>query len=172
MGQKMIVKPAKNNIKNISLFNHSTKLIYYTIVRPSIFFYTAAQTIVLKCPIFTRSYIIISNLNNWVKHKMSEKNITVKILDTQALIEDACALLYKEYIETGSWVFSDKNPSELKVITKNNRGLLVDRITPHAIWFGAFDADKIVGCIRIFKATRDIPLEIETYPTAQEIGVL
>ena len=112
---------------------------------------------------------IINNLNHLVKNKMSERNITVKRLDTQALIEDACSLLYKEYIENGSWVFSSENPSGLKVVTKNNTKLLIDRITQHAIWFGAFDADKIVGCIRIFKATKDIPLEIETYPTAKEI---
>lgn len=101
---------------------------------------------------------------------MSDKtNVTVKKLENNELIDDACALLYKEYIETDSWVFSSDNPSELKVITKNNRKLLVDRITPHAIWFGAFDNNKIVGCIRIFKATDNVPFEIELYQTAQEI---
>ena len=72
---------------------------------------------------------IINNLNHLVKNKMSERNITVKRLDTQALIEDACSLLYKEYIENGSWVFSSENPSGLKVVTKNNTKLLIDRIT-------------------------------------------
>lgn len=95
--------------------------------------------------------------------------IITKRLDTPELIEDACALLYKEYIENGSWVFSSENPSELKVVTKNNRKLLIDRITQHAVWFGAFDNNKLVGCIRLFKATERIPFEIETYPTAKKI---
>ncbi len=98
--------------------------------------------------------------------------VIIKRFDTTELIEDACALLYREYIETGSWIFSNNNPSELKIITKNNRQLLVDRITSHAIWFGAFDSDysdKLVGCLRLFKATKNIPFEIETYPTAKEV---
>ena len=95
--------------------------------------------------------------------------ITTKRLDSPELIEDACSLLYKEYIENGSWVFSSENPSGLKVITKNNTKLLIDRITQHAIWFGAFDNDRMVGCIRLFKATENIPFEIETYPTAKKI---
>ena len=95
--------------------------------------------------------------------------IITKRLDSPELIEEACSLLYKEYIENGSWVFSSGNPSGLKVVTKNNTKLLVDRITQHAIWFGAFDNNRMVGCIRLFKATESVPFEIETYPTAKKI---
>lgn len=95
--------------------------------------------------------------------------VIIKKLDTSELIDEACALLYKEYIETSRWVFSNDNPSGLNIITKNKRKLLVDRITPYAIWLGAFDADKMVGCIRIFKATDNIPFEIEKYSTACEV---
>lgn len=95
--------------------------------------------------------------------------VIIKTLDTSELIDEACALLYKEYIETSRWVFSNDNPSGLNIIIKNKRKLLVDRITPYAIWLGAFDADKMVGCIRIFKATDNIPFEIEKYSTASEV---
>ncbi len=95
--------------------------------------------------------------------------IKIKILENLDLIEDACSLLYEEYIKTNIWIFSNDNPSKLKVITKNNRNLLVDRVTSHAIWFGAFDNSRMVGCIRLFKATENIPFEIELYQTAKEI---
>ena len=121
----MIIKPATYNIKTISSVNHSLGLICdYSVVRPNILLYTVAQTMGLRRPLFTRSYTIIKNINNLVRCKMSDKNITMKRLDTPELIEDACALLYKEYIETGSWIFSNDNPSELRIITKNNRKLL------------------------------------------------
>lgn len=83
-------------------------------------------------------------------------------------IQDACHLLYIEYIKTDIWQFSENNPSKLKVITQSNRKLLVDRITPLAIWFGAYDGNKLVGCIRLFKAFDDVPFEIERYPAAQD----
>lgn len=100
---------------------------------------------------------------------MSAREITFQRLINKQLIEEACALLYQEYIKTDSWFFAADNPSNLRVIEKNNRKLLVDRITPHAKWFGAFDREKLIGCIRIFKATKLIPFEIETYPSASEI---
>lgn len=100
---------------------------------------------------------------------MSYKNIRIKRLNTALFIEEAGALLHKEYIATGTWVFSNNNPSQLQVMTNNNRAYLTDRITPYAIWFGAFDTDTIVGCIRLFKATSDVPFEIETYPSASDI---
>ena len=64
---------------------------------------------------------------------MPVKNILVKRLKTQMLIEEACALLYKEYIKAGSWIFTADNPTGLKIITKDKRELLIDRITPYAI---------------------------------------
>ncbi|MFN8771201.1 MAG: PAS domain-containing protein [Neisseriaceae bacterium] len=95
--------------------------------------------------------------------------IEVRILNSADEIESACALLYKEYIEVGRWQFSDNNPSELKVITRDNKKLLVDRITPHAIWFGAFDMGNLIGCIRLFKSKNNMMFEIEEYPTAKGI---
>lgn len=95
--------------------------------------------------------------------------ITVKRLENHQLIEDACALLYNEYIEAGGWKFSEDNPSQLRVEIKNKKSLLLDRISDHAVWFGAFHDNQLVGCIRLFKATNNIPFEIEKYETAKEI---
>lgn len=95
--------------------------------------------------------------------------LTVRVLDKEHEIDDACSLLYIEYIKKGMWQFSEDNPSELKVIVKNNKKMLIDRITRHAIWFGAFDGNNLVGCIRLFKATDQIPLEMEVYQSAQYI---
>lgn len=95
--------------------------------------------------------------------------IIVKKLESCDLIEDACALLYEEYIEKYNWVFSDNNPSKIKIVSKSSRKLLVDRVVEHAVWFGAFHGKKIIGCIRIFKANEKTPFEIEQYASAQEI---
>ncbi len=95
--------------------------------------------------------------------------IQVRILDNPKLIEDACALLYEEYCKKGGWQFSENNPSELKIINQNDKTVLVDRITEHAIWFGAFDDNKLIGCIRCFKATKNTLFEISKYKTAEDI---
>ena len=94
----MIINPNKKDIKPISLINHSVTPIRYTsaIVRLRVFLYTSARTIILKCPIFTRS-TIINYLNQLVKYQMSERNTIIKTLDTPALIEDSCALLDKTH---------------------------------------------------------------------------
>lgn len=90
----------------------------------------------------------------------------IKKLDSQKLIDEACALLYREFVKSGEWIISEDNPSNIKVITKNGRNLLVDRITPYATWFGIFEDSELVACIRIFKATKAVPFEIEIYPSA------
>lgn len=82
-------------------------------------------------------------------------------------VDSATYLLHKEYVIKSGWKFSSENPSEIKVITKNNQDILVDRITRYAIWFGAFDKSKLIGCIRLFKAIENVPFEIETYPAAK-----
>ena len=160
----MIINPNKKSIKPTSLINHSIGSISYTapIVRLYLFLYTVTQTIILKCSIFMRG-AIINNLNHWVKNKMSERNITIKKLDTPELIEDACALLYVVHFEQFGWKFSPDNPSQLRVKIKDGRRLLVDRFTDNAIWFGAFDNSQLLGCVRLTSVDENNKLEMESY---------
>lgn len=109
---------------------------------------------------------IINSLNHLVKHKMSERNITIKKLDTPELIEDACALLYVVHFEQGGWKFSPDNPSNLRVKIKDGRKLLVDRFTDNAIWFGAFDNTQLLGCARLTFVDENNKLEMESYESS------
>jgi GNAT superfamily N-acetyltransferase len=167
----MIIKPVTYNTKHVSLSNHSIRLTRYTyaIVPLHIFLYTAAQAIILKYPIFARTYALIKNINNLVKSKMSDKNITIKILDTPELIEDACAVLCTAHFEYGDWEFSSNNPSQIRVEVRNNRNVLVDRFTNNAIWFGAFDESKLVGCTRLTFPDENNKLEFEGYKNSSVI---
>ena len=89
--------------------------------------------------------------------------ITIRKLDTPELVEDACALLYKTHIEQADWKFSPDNPSQLRIETRNNRDLLVDRFTDGAVWFGALNNALLIGCIRLTLADENNKLEIENY---------
>jgi len=93
--------------------------------------------------------------------------ITIKRLNTPALITEACSLLYEVYIQQQNWQFSPDNPSKLRVEIRNNKSVLVDRFTDHAIWFGAFDDDKLVGCVRLSGVDENNQLEIEGYSSSQ-----
>lgn len=95
--------------------------------------------------------------------------ITVKRLEESKLIEDACALLYRTMLETANWEFLPDNPSQLRVETKNNRRLLIDRFTDNAVWFGAFDESTLVGCIRVTFVDENDKLEIEGYKSSRVI---
>lgn len=95
--------------------------------------------------------------------------ITIKFLSSPELIEEASALLYEVYIEQQKWDFSPKNPSELRIETHNSRKLLVDRFTDRCIWFGAFDDEKLVGCIRLYGVDENNQLELETYPSSKPV---
>lgn len=100
---------------------------------------------------------------------MMKRNIIIKKLDTPELIEDACALLYKVHIEQANWKFSPDNPSRLRVETRNNRNLLVDKFTNSAIWFGALEDSQLIGCIRLTFADDNNKLEIEGYKNSNII---
>lgn len=89
--------------------------------------------------------------------------ITIKQLESVELIEEACALLYKTHIKQSDWMFSPDNPSELRIENRDDRNLLVDRFTNDAIWFGAFDNSKLVGCVRLTFADKNNKLEMEYY---------
>jgi PAS domain-containing protein/DNA-binding CsgD family transcriptional regulator len=95
--------------------------------------------------------------------------IKIRQLKNKQEVEQACALLYVEYIELLKWDFAPNNPSKIAVIVKNGKKILYDRITEYALWFGAFDGDKLVGCIRLFSEKEDIPLEIKKYPNAKNL---
>lgn len=95
--------------------------------------------------------------------------IVIKKLDTPELVEEACALLYVVFFEGSGWKFSHDNPSQLRVKIKDNRKLLVDRFTDNAIWFGAFDDSKIIGCARLTFIDENNELEIEGYKSSAVI---
>lgn len=95
--------------------------------------------------------------------------ITIQRLTASEQIENACALLYEIYIEQKNWQFSADNPSKLRVETRNNKRVLVDRFTEHSIWFGAFDDEKLVGCVRLAGVDENNQLEVEGYPSSQSI---
>lgn len=95
--------------------------------------------------------------------------ITTKILDSESLIEDACALLYKVYIEHMQWNFDVNNPSKLRVEVKSGRKLLVDNFTNKATWFGAFIKDQLIGCIRICGTDENNRFEVERYNNSEPV---
>ena len=94
--------------------------------------------------------------------------ITIKQL-TADLVAEAGALLYQVYIEQQKWHFNPNNPSQLRVETYNKRHVLVDRFTKRAVWFGAFDDDQLVGCIRLCGVDENDQFEIEGYSSSQPI---
>ena len=57
--------------------------------------------------------------------------LTIKRLESQSEIEDACALLYEVYIKQCGWRFLPDNPSHIRVEEKNGRRILVDRFTEY-----------------------------------------
>ena len=95
--------------------------------------------------------------------------ITVKRLNTQGQIEEACYLLHQVYIERQRWEFNVQNPSQIRIETRNGRMILIDRFVDRAVWFGAFDNAKLVGCIRICGEDENNMLEFEYYPSSQVI---
>lgn len=98
-----------------------------------------------------------------ISKRTHKKNITIKKLENNETIENACALLYKVHFEEAGWIFSPDNPSQLRVELRNNQHLLVDRFTDQAIWFGAFDDSRLVGCIRLTLVDENNKFEMEGY---------
>lgn len=94
--------------------------------------------------------------------------ITVKVLSKNQ-IEEASALLYEVYIEQMNWKFAEDNPSKLRIVFKNNQNFLIDRFTNLATWFGAFDGDLMVGCVRICGVDEYGKFEIEGYQSSQVV---
>lgn len=95
--------------------------------------------------------------------------ITIKQLHGSDLIDDACALLYLTLIEQIYWNFLPDNPSKLRVEIKNSRHLLVDRFTNNAIWFGAYDDARLIGCLRATFPDENDRLEVEGYESSHII---
>ncbi|MET3105355.1 signal transduction histidine kinase/GNAT superfamily N-acetyltransferase [Oxalobacteraceae bacterium GrIS 1.18] len=94
--------------------------------------------------------------------------ITIKRLSAEQ-IEDACLLLYQVYIEQQRWIFDENNPSLLRIDTRNDGRILIDRFTDQAVWFGAFSDAKLVGCVRVSYPDENGRLEIEGYPGSKVI---
>ncbi len=92
--------------------------------------------------------------------------LTIKKLESDKLIEDACALLHEIYINQLGWYFLPDNPSYIRVEIRNNRRILVDRFTNTSVWFGAFDSSTLIGCARLVFADKNNKLEIEGYKSS------
>jgi len=95
--------------------------------------------------------------------------ITVKRLDTPELIEQACALLHEVYIQQQNWQFTSDNPFKLSVEIRNNKKVLVDQLGESAIWFGAFDEEQLVGCVRLINGDENKQSEVGICPRSQFI---
>lgn len=95
--------------------------------------------------------------------------IEYKRLNSVDLIDEAGALLYQIYIVQYKWSFSYDNPSDLRIITKNKRKILIDKFTANAVWFGAFDGEQMIGCARLSGLDENVKLEIEAYPITNEV---
>lgn len=94
---------------------------------------------------------------------------TIRILQTREEIEDACAILYEVYIEKYQWDFCLNNPSKIRIETRNNKKLLVDKYVDKAVWFGVFKEEKLVGCSRVQGKGDENLLAIEEYESSKII---
>lgn len=93
----------------------------------------------------------------------------IRILTSAQEIEDACALLYDIYIERMQWSFPDENPSGLRVEKRNGRNILLDRFVDLAVWFGVFDENVLVACIRLQGTDENGKLELEGYESSKPV---
>lgn len=87
----------------------------------------------------------------------------IKILDSQELIDAACVLLYNSYSENAKSNFPKDSPFQNQVLIKNKKKMLIDQHTNNAIWFGAFDKETLVACIRLIGKDKDNKFAIEYY---------
>lgn len=94
--------------------------------------------------------------------------IEIKRIKKSELVE-VCSLLYKTHVEQVDWQFSPNNPSQLRVEVKKNKKILIDRFTNNAIWFGAFDNNKLVGCTRLTFPDENNKFEMEGYENSSVI---
>lgn len=95
--------------------------------------------------------------------------ITIQRLIRPNQIENAGILLHEIYIEQMNWKFNPDNPSKIHIRTNDNKKILTDRFTNKAIWFGAFDKNILVGCIRLCGIDENGQLEVESYPSSKPI---
>jgi len=100
---------------------------------------------------------------------MNQPIITIKTLSKDQ-IEAACALLYDSYIKDIEWEFTPDNPSQIRVEERGDSKILLDRFTERAIWFGAFDCKKLIGCTRLHGVDENNKLEIEGYQSSHVIN--
>ncbi len=82
-------------------------------------------------------------------------------------IDRAEELLYQVYIKRLNWKFDPKNPSGIKVVTKNNVLYLTDNFRTHCYWIGVFNEEKLVACARLVGAENG-KLEMENYHSLPE----
>jgi hypothetical protein len=82
-------------------------------------------------------------------------------------IDRAEELLYKVYIQNLNWKFDPKNPSGIKVVTKNNVPYLTDNFRSHGYWMGVFNEEKLVACARLL-GEKNGKLEMEHYRSLPE----
>jgi len=97
------------------------------------------------------------------------KLITIKRLNTPALIEDACALLHELYVHEQNGQFFCDDSSKMLVEIRNTKKVLVDQFIDRSIWFGAFDEEGLVGCIRLSGLDESNQLEADTCARSQFI---
>ena len=87
--------------------------------------------------------------------------IEVRQLKNNHEIDRACALLYDVYIDHMKWNFSANNPSQIKIMARNKKKILIDKFTYNSTWFGAFDGGDLIGCLRLSGIDESNSLDIE-----------
>ena len=81
-------------------------------------------------------------------------------------IRSALKLLHEIYVIEQQWIPQEFNPSRVRIeYDTDGNGLLVDKFSEVADWFGAFHDEHLVGCFRVLpypalelKEYRDLPL--------------
>lgn len=90
-----------------------------------------------------------------------------KVLSSPGEIMEAKRLLYQIYIQELNWRFPIHNPSGLIVLSKSGIKYLHDKFDSASTWFGVYERELLVGCIRSVRRHKN-SFELEQYHTLPE----
>jgi len=87
---------------------------------------------------------------NFVKLPLSVDKITVRQLTSEIDIQKAQRLLYDTYVDELGWQPPEAGRSGQKIqINAEGKYLLTDEFKAKAMWFGAMDEERCIGCFRV-----------------------
>lgn len=93
-------------------------------------------------------------------------DFSVQVLNDCESVSSAKRLLYDVYIKEMEWDFREDNPTGFRIEKdKLNESILCDIFDDAAIWFGAYEKDKIIGVTRAVPRNNALgKLDLELYP--------